>query len=170
MVSYEDHNESFSCIKCGEFDDWLRGYQVLIKDFAPRSCLIRLPSYKWNLYVCYCYWRGSQGVTHAPWSRRKNVQHHFLDAKQSIFLNAIHGIMKQQQPSLYASMSITWLITLGGTKCTMGIRSFNVQGQVRRKGEIGLNQSLICIHTFPPLSPQFFIFAPLQLISKKNYF
>jgi hypothetical protein len=100
---------------------------------------------------------------------QENVQQHFLDAKQSMYLNAIHGIMKQQQPPLYVSMGITWLITLAGTKCTMSIRNFYENGsQVRRKGEIGLNQPLICIYLFPPPSPQFFIFAPFQLISKKK--
>jgi len=85
-----------------------------------------------------------------------------------MFLNGIHGIMKQKQPSLYASISITWLIILGSTKCTMGITYFNVQGSQVRKGKTGLNQSLIYIHSFPPLSPQFFIFALLQLISQKK--
>lgn len=51
--------------------------------------------------------------------------------------------MKQKQPPLYASMSITWLIILGGAKCTMGIRYFNVRGSLIRKGKIALNQSLI---------------------------
>jgi len=43
-----------------------------------------------------------------------------------MFLNGICGIMKQKQPSLYASISITWLIIMSGAKCTMGIRYFNV--------------------------------------------
>ena len=39
-----------------------------------------------------------------------------------------------------------------GAKSTMVSRS-----QVRKSGKVGLNQSLIYIQPFPPLSPDFFI-------------
>ena len=43
----------------------------------------------------------------------------------------------------------------------MDIRKFNLQkSQVRKTGNIGLNQSLIYIHPFPPLTPIIF-YLPL---------
>ena len=36
--------------------------------------------------------------------------------------------------------------------------------------EIGLNQSLISIHHFLPLSPQLVLLSPLQLSSKRKYY
>jgi hypothetical protein len=56
-----------------------------------------------------------------------------------------------------------------GAKLTLSIRNFNLQrSQVRNRVNTGLNQSLIYICLFPPLSPQYFKFASLQLRSKKN--
>jgi hypothetical protein len=53
----------------------------------------------------------------------------------------------------------------GGTKSTMGIRS-----QVRRSGEDWF-EPVLNIHTpLSPLSPQIFLFAPLELGSLKNVF
>jgi hypothetical protein len=37
--SYEDGNKSSACIKCAEFLDLVRSYQVLMKDSAPWSYL-----------------------------------------------------------------------------------------------------------------------------------
>ena len=39
----------------------------------------------------------------------------------------------------------------------MGIRNFNLRrSQFGKRGKIGLNQPLMYIHLFPPLSPQYF--------------
>lgn len=60
------------------------------------------------------------------------------------------------------SIGVTWLGTLvggGGSESTMGIRNFNLRGnQVRKRGKIGVNQSLIWIHPFSHGHPLFFIF------------
>jgi len=53
----------------------------------------------------------------------------------------------------------------------VGVRNFNLQsGQVRKGWNIGLNQSLIYIHPFLPLSNKFLLFVPLQLNIQKNIF
>jgi hypothetical protein len=45
----------------------------------------------------------------------------------------------------------------GWGKSTLGVRNFNLRkSQVRKRGKICWN------HPFPPLSPQFFLFVPLQ--------
>ena len=54
-----------------------------------------------------------------------------------------------------------------GANSTIGAATL-IYEEIRKRGKIGLNQSLIHIHPFPPLSPQFF-FAPLQLSSQKHY-
>jgi hypothetical protein len=60
------------------------------------------------------------------------------------------------------AIGVKWLIVWGregGAKSIMGIGSFHLgRSQVRKRGKIGLNQLLIYIHPFPPLSPQFFYF------------
>jgi hypothetical protein len=46
----------------------------------------------------------------------------------------------------------------GSSNSTMLIRNFNLRSsQFKKRGEIDLNQSLIYIHPFSPLSPIFFI-------------
>jgi hypothetical protein len=47
----------------------------------------------------------------------------------------------------------------GGGGSTGGIRNFNIgRSQVRQRGQIGLNQSLVYTHPFPPVHvPIFFI-------------
>jgi hypothetical protein len=53
-------------------------------------------------------------------------------------------------------MGVTWLITQeGGGKSTMAIKNFNLRSQFMKRAQIGLNQSLIYVHPFPPLSTQF---------------
>ena len=61
------------------------------------------------------------------------------------------------------SLRRNWANKTGGAKSNMGIRS-----QVRKRGE--LFESALNIHTpLPPLSPQLFYFAPVQLSKyKKN--
>ena len=61
----------------------------------------------------------------------------------------------------------------GGAKSTMVIENFNfVMSQVRKRGEINLKESLICIHhtLFSPSLALIFSFAPLQMSSQKKYF
>jgi hypothetical protein len=85
---------------------------------------------------------------------------------------------------IYISIGVTWVITLGGGKggiSTMGITNFNLRrSQVRNNGKIGLNgsnQSLIYIHPFAPLPPNFFIChswtqeppPPKKILGSKNY-
>jgi hypothetical protein len=46
----------------------------------------------------------------------------------------------------------------GGAKSTIIIRNFNLQrSPVRKRGKIGLIQSSIFIHPFPPLIPIFYL-------------
>jgi len=49
----------------------------------------------------------------------------------------------------------------GGVKSIVDIR-----GQVRMRGKVGLNLSLIHMHPFPQYHPTFFLFSPLQLNSQ----
>ena len=62
-----------------------------------------------------------------------------------------------------AVIGVNWPTTLGGGEMTIGIRS-----QVRKRGKIGLNQSLPKYTHFPSLSLQFFLFATLLLSRYKN--
>jgi hypothetical protein len=54
------------------------------------------------------------------------------------------------------TIGVTWRGGGGGSTMDCNLRS----SQVRNKGMIGLNQSLIHIHVFNPLSPQFFNLPP----------
>ena len=58
-----------------------------------------------------------------------------------------------------------------GAKPNMGVRNKS-RCQFRKRGKIGLNQSLIypCTHPFPTLSPDIFLFTRLQLSSQKHYY
>jgi hypothetical protein len=56
---------------------------------------------------------------------------------------------------------VTWLITFGMAKSTIGIMS-----QVRKRGKIGLNQSLLHIHPFPLISPQIFYLPLFNSVAK----
>jgi hypothetical protein len=71
-------------------------------------------------------------------------------------------------------IGLTWLIfvTLGkGKKWIMGIKNFNLRScQVTKRGKIGLNQFLIYIHPFPPLSPKFFYFLVFNSVAKRKLF
>jgi len=63
-------------------------------------------------------------------------------------------------------MDVIWLIKLGVEESIMGIGSCNLQRcQVRKRWKIGLNQSLIYKHSFPPMT---LLFALLQLSSQKT--
>jgi hypothetical protein len=71
-----------------------------------------------------------------------------------MFLNGIHGIMKQKQPSLYASMSITWLIKLGGAQNVQWVLRTLMYEEVKDWFE-----PVLYIHTLlsRPLTPVFYI-------------
>ena len=61
--------------------------------------------------------------------------------------------------------SVTWLILL------WILRTFNLQRhQVRKKGRICLNQSVVHIHPFPPLSPHLFYLPPFNSVAKGKLF
>ena len=65
--------------------------------------------------------------------------------------------------SQYVIITVTLRITLKrrweGAKWTAGIGIFNLRrSQVRKRGKIGFNQSLICVQHSPRLSPQLFIY------------
>ena len=66
---------------------------------------------------------------------------------------------------LRALASIAW-----GRGKTMGVRDFNLRREKTEKkmGKIGLNQFLMHIHPFPPISPQIFLCAPLQIASQNK--
>jgi hypothetical protein len=72
-------------------------------------------------------------------------------------------------------IGLTWLITFGrgggggGGQNWPWVVGTSPNSQVRKKGKIGLNQSLIYIHPFTPLSPQYLLFDCLQLSSQKNF-
>jgi hypothetical protein len=64
------------------------------------------------------------------------------------------------------SRDITWLITMGAI---MGIRKFTLQmSEVRKRENIGLNESLIYTNSCSPLSNNLFYLPPLHLSSQKK--
>ena len=68
-------------------------------------------------------------------------------------------------------IGITWLIIGGGggAESTMGVRNFNLlRSQVRKMGKICLNQSVIYLHTSPPLLCKFHTFLTKLFLSIKN--
>ena len=69
------------------------------------------------------------------------------------------------------SIGAVWLTTLherGGVDSAMGIRTLNLRrAHVRKRWEIGLNQSLIYIEPLSPSLKQFFLLSPLQHRRKK---
>ena len=55
------------------------------------------------------------------------------------------------------------------SKWITGIGNFNLRrSQVRKRGKIGFNQSLICIQHFRRLSPQFFYLPLLNSVNKSE--
>ena len=51
----------------------------------------------------------------------------------------------------------------------MGIRNFDLRrSQVRKMGEIGLDQPLMYIHPFPRILTHFALFYPLQVVAPKK--
>ena len=76
-------------------------------------------------------------------------------------------------PLLTSSLSgtnidITWLITVRGGNWPWVLGTFILieRSQVRQWGKIGLNQSSIYEHPFPPISPRFFYFPPFNSVAK----
>jgi len=68
---------------------------------------------------------------------------------------------------VYDIIGITWLITL---VLGLGSRDFKLQtSHVKKRRQIGLNQSLMYINSFPPKRTQIFLFASLQLCSQRKY-
>jgi hypothetical protein len=55
-------------------------------------------------------------------------------------------------------------------KSTMGIKSFRLRSsRIRKTRKIGLNQLLVRINTFPPLSPHFYVpFFKSVVCGQKN--
>jgi hypothetical protein len=75
---------------------------------------------------------------------------------------------------IYATVGITWLITLGGggggEQNQPWVLGTSQSSQVRKRRKIGLNQSFIYIYIYTPLSPTLtpILCAPLQLSSHKK--
>jgi len=68
---------------------------------------------------------------------------------------------------VYDIIGITWPITLA---LGLGSRNFKLQtSHIKRRRQIGLNQSLMYINPFPPKRTQIFLFASLQLCSQRKY-
>jgi hypothetical protein len=64
------------------------------------------------------------------------------------------------------SRGITWLITVGAN---MDIRNFTLQkSQIRKRGKIGLNQSLIYTNPCNPLLTNFFYFPLFISVAKRK--
>ena len=73
---------------------------------------------------------------------------------------------KSRIASSMMNIGITWLITVG---TNMGIRNFKLQkSQVRERGSIGLNQSLIYTNPCTTFLANFFLFVPLHLSNQKK--
>ena len=71
---------------------------------------------------------------------------------------------------MHTSIGITWLMNTGGAKSTMGIRDFNIRNShIRKRGKTGLNQSLIYMPPFPPLSANYFYFPLFNSVAKKLF-
>jgi hypothetical protein len=88
-----------------------------------------------------------------------------IDQFENKALRLISGCRKQEGTGKwrkfcrYSLIGITWLITLQrGVKLTMGITKLNLRrSEVTKTGRICLKQP------FPPLLPQVFLFASLQI-------
>ena len=66
-------------------------------------------------------------------------------------------------------ISVTWLKILGveGVKSAISI-IVKSKGQFRKRGKIGLNQSLIHMHLFPHCHPKFLYLPFFNSVPKKN--
>ena len=89
---------------------------------------------------------------HCPLSQVKMPQ--IMEAE---FVSIFRWNRSHRIQSSMMSRGITWFITMGAT---VGIRNYKLQNsQVRKRGNIGLNQSLIYINPCTSLSTSFFLFA-----------
>ena len=117
-------------------------------------------------FVSSCiFWRCANSLTYG-WRSDHSSRHCdvvFLICKSS----SLHpyrcyrngGILLRKQ-HMYFGIGLTLGEWGGGTKSTMCVRNYNWRrSQVRKRGKIGLNQSLTYVHPFSPFLPHVFVFA-----------
>jgi hypothetical protein len=61
-------------------------------------------------------------------------------------------------------IGVAWLIIMGGCKIDMCVRS-----QVRKRGKVGFDQSLIYTYSFPQLSSQCCFLASFNSLATRNF-
>jgi hypothetical protein len=93
--------------------------------------------------------------------RLKNIH---IVAAGTVSIFRWNGSLRME--SSVMSIGITWLITLGAT---MGIRKYKLHtSQVRKRGNVGLNHSLIYIKPCTPLSTSFFYLPLFFSVAKRK--